>query len=139
MSFLLSFALILYIKNMTLFPWFLIYFWNHAFMHLHPIFMLYSCLLVLFICFSKKILKNEKNTKTMYVYVYWYLCTLNGHWNKISKLCISCSLDEHLNAQLSKWALWLVFVMSTIKMISYISCLYQSFWRKWLENPKRKV
>ena len=35
---------------------------------------------------------------------------------KFSKLCIFCSLDEHLYAQLSKWALWLVFVMSKIKL-----------------------
>ena len=34
---------------------------------------------------------------------------------KFSKFCSFCSLDEHLNAQLSKWALWFVFVMSTIK------------------------
>ena len=34
---------------------------------------------------------------------------------KFSKLCVYCSLDEHLNAQLSKWVLWLMFVMSTIK------------------------
>ena len=34
---------------------------------------------------------------------------------KFSKLCIFCSLDEHLYAQLSKWALWLVFVMSKVK------------------------
>ena len=36
-----------------------------------------------------------------------------------SKLCIFYNLDEHLNAQLSKWVLWLVFVMSTIKIVSY--------------------
>ena len=35
---------------------------------------------------------------------------------KFSKLCIFCSLDEHLYAQLSKWALWLLFVMSKIKL-----------------------
>ena len=35
--------------------------------------------------------------------------------SKFSKLCIFCNLNEHLFAQLSKWALWLVFVMSTIK------------------------
>ena len=35
---------------------------------------------------------------------------------KYSKLCIFCSLDEHLYAQLSKWILWLVFVMSMIKL-----------------------
>ena len=34
---------------------------------------------------------------------------------KLSKLYIFCSLDEHLYAQLSKWALWLLFVMSKIK------------------------
>ena len=34
---------------------------------------------------------------------------------KFSKFCIFCSLDEHLYAQLSKWALWFVFVMSKVK------------------------
>ena len=33
-----------------------------------------------------------------------------------SKLCIFCSLDKHLYAQLSKWALWLLFVMSKIEL-----------------------
>ena len=35
---------------------------------------------------------------------------------KFSQLCIICNLDEYLYAQLSKWALWLVFVMSKIKL-----------------------
>ena len=35
---------------------------------------------------------------------------------KFSKLCIIYSLDEHLYAQLSKWILWLLFVMSKIKL-----------------------
>ena len=35
---------------------------------------------------------------------------------KFSKLCISCNLDEHLYTQLSKWALWLLFVMSKIEL-----------------------
>ena len=35
---------------------------------------------------------------------------------KFSKLCILCSLDEHLYVQLSKWALWLLFVMSKIEL-----------------------
>ena len=35
---------------------------------------------------------------------------------KFSKLCIFCDLDEHLYAQLSKWVLWLLFVMSKIKL-----------------------
>ena len=34
---------------------------------------------------------------------------------KFSKPSIFCSLDEHLYAQLSKWVLWLMFVMSKIK------------------------
>ena len=34
---------------------------------------------------------------------------------KFSKLCIFSSLDEHLYVKLSKWVLWLVFVMSKIK------------------------
>ena len=35
---------------------------------------------------------------------------------KFSKLCIFCNLDEHLYAQLSKCALWLLFVMSKIEL-----------------------
>ena len=35
---------------------------------------------------------------------------------EFSKLRIVCSLDEHPYAQLSKWALWLLFVMSKIKL-----------------------
>ena len=34
---------------------------------------------------------------------------------KFPKLCIFFSLNQHLFAQLSKWALWFVFVMSKIK------------------------
>ena len=48
-------------------------------------------------------MKNQKNTKTVCVCVHWYLCV---PWmaieTKFSKLCIFCSLDEHLYAQLSK-------------------------------------
>ena len=32
---------------------------------------------------KNKILKNQKNTKTVCVCVYWYLYTLDGHWNKV--------------------------------------------------------
>ena len=66
--------------------------------------------------------KNQKNTKTMCVCVYWYLCTLDGHWNKVSQLCITCNLDENLHAQLSN-----------------VSFLNHSFWREGLENPKKKT
>ena len=33
--------------------------------------------------FSLKKMKNQKNTKTVCVCVHWYLCTLDGHWNKV--------------------------------------------------------
>ena len=56
----------------------------------------------------------------------------------IPKFCIFCSLDEHFNAQLSKWDLWLVFVMSTIKIVSYVSYSYNTFLREGLKNPKEK-
>ena len=59
--------------------------------------------------------KNQKNTKPVY-FVYIGTCV---PWmaieTKFSKLCISCNLDEYLYAQLSKYALWLLFVMSKIK------------------------
>ena len=100
---------------------------------------LLGCLVFFFFFQNKKRkIRRKKNTKTVCVCVCWYLCTFDGYWNKVSKLCISCSLDKHLNAQLSKWALWLVVVMSTIKIVSYISYSYHSFWRG-LENPKRKT
>ena len=35
---------------------------------------------------------------------------------KFLKLCIFCSVDEQLYAQLSKWVLWLFFVMSKIEL-----------------------
>ena len=58
----------------------------------------FVCLfLVFFFFFIKKIEKSEKY-KNSVCYVYWYLCTLDGHWNKVSKLCISCSFDEHFYA-----------------------------------------
>ena len=57
---------------------------------------------------------------------------------KFSILCITCSLDEHLNAQLSKWALSLVFVMSTIKW-SFTLYTLRSFWQEGLKSPKWKA
>ena len=69
-------------------------------------------------------MKNWKLQK-QYVFVYIGTCVpMMAIKTKFSKLCISRSLDEHLNAQLSKWALWLVFVMSTIEIVSYISLAF---------------
>ena len=62
---------------------------------------------------NKKIRKNKNSM----CYVYIGTCV---PWmaieTKLSKLCISCSLDDHLYAQLSMCALWLLFVMSKIKL-----------------------
>ena len=77
---------------------------------------LFGCFLVLFILFLKKIEKSEKY-KNIVCYVYIGTCV---PWmaieTKFSKLCIICNLDEHLYAQLSKCALWLLSVMSKIKL-----------------------
>ena len=60
-------------------------------------------------------MKNQKNTKSVcFVYIGTYVPWMAME-TKFSKLCVFCSLDEYLYAQLSKWALWLVFVMSKIK------------------------
>ena len=75
---------------------------------------------VLFILFSIKIkikkIEKSKKYKNSVCFVY---ISASVPWmaieTKFSKLCIFCSLDEHLYAQLSKWVLWLVFVMSKIK------------------------
>ena len=74
---------------------------------------------VLFFFFSYKNLKKNWKIKKIHkrcLFVYIGTCV---PWMAIettfSKLYISCSLDEHLYTQLSKWALWLVFVMSKIK------------------------
>ena len=50
----------------------------------------------------------------MFVYICVYVPWMAIE-TKFFKLCIFCSLDENLYAQLSKWALWLVFVMNKIK------------------------
>ena len=59
-----------------------------SFMHWFILFnmFLFDYPLVFFLfCFSYKFffLKIQKNTKTICVCVHWYLCILDGHWNKI--------------------------------------------------------
>ena len=136
---------------MTLFAWFLIYFWNHAFMylhlsimHMHFSFILSCCLSVFvwlftfyFVFFSKKKKKKEEEEegkiKKKYKKVYFVYIGTCVPWmdikTKFSKLCIFCNLDEHLYAQLSKWALWLLFVMSKIKLSLVLDTHITLFYR----------
>ena len=77
--------------------------------------------------------KNEKleKYKNSVCFMYIGICV---PWmaieTKFSKLCISCSLDEHLYAQLSKWVLWLLFVMSKIKLSLVLNTHITLFDRK---------
>ena len=88
----------------------MLYFVQHVFVCLFS-FLLYF----VFHKNKKKIVKSEKY-KNSVCFVYIGTCVPKmATETKFSKLCIFCSLDEHLYAQLSKWALWLVFVMSKIK------------------------
>ena len=69
-----------------------------------------------------KIKKIKKKYKNSVCFVYIGTCI---SWmaieTKFSKICIFCSLDENLYAQLSKWALWLLFVMSKIKLSTMLN------------------
>ena len=69
-------------------------------------------------CFFFSYKKNWKIRKIQKQCIFVYISTCIP-WmaieTKFSKLYIFCSLDEHIYAQLSKWVLWLVFVMSKVK------------------------
>ena len=72
-------------------------------------------LVLLYFVFHKikwKIRKIQKQCVFVYIgtCVPWMAIEI-----KFSKLCIFCNLDEYFYAQLSMWALWLVFLMSKIK------------------------
>ena len=81
--------------------------------------------------------KNLKNTKIVCVCVYWYLCTFNGLWIKISQLCISCRFDEHFHAPLSNVSSMARYVICMVWLIFYHLYSYHSFWRERLQNLKR--
>ena len=80
------------------------------------LFVFFSVLVYFFyIKIKKKIWKIRKIQKQcVFIYIGTYVPWMAIE-TKFYKLCIFCSLDEHIYAQLSKWALWLVFVMSKIK------------------------
>ena len=115
-----------FVKTLVLSPLDDLFLSSFPLMHLHLVlcFTLFNMFLFiyfqfLFILFFKKEKEKEKSEKykNSVCYVYFSTCV---PWmtieTKFSKFCFSCSLDEHFYAQLSKWALWLVFVMSTIKL-----------------------
>ena len=63
-----------------------------------------SLVVFVFVCwfffFNKKKEKSKKYKNNVCLYIL-VLSTLDGHWKKVEKLCITCSLDEHPHAQLS--------------------------------------
>ena len=77
----------------------------------------FQFLFILFWYKNLKKIEKSKKYKNSVCFVYIGTCV---PWmaikTKFSKLCIVCSLDEHLYAQLSKWASWLLFVMGKIEL-----------------------
>ena len=113
------------IKTLMLSPWNDFFLSSFFLMHLHLVLCFALLNMFFFVYFSFCLfcfwynfffLKYQKKYKNSVCFVYIGTCV---PWmaieTKFSKLCFSCSLDEHLYAQLSKWALWLLFVMSKIK------------------------
>ena len=113
-------------KTLVSSPWIDLSFSSFFLMHLHLflcialfnmfLFVFFSILLYFVFHINFFFFWKIKKIQKQCVYVYIGTCV---SWmaikKKFSKLCISCSLDEHLYAQLSKWDLWLVFMMSKIK------------------------
>ena len=61
----------------------------------------FLCFVFYFIFIFNKKGKVLKNTKIVCVCVYWYVCTFGWPLKQSFSICITCSLDEHLHAQLS--------------------------------------
>ena len=82
----------------------------------------YFSILLCFVFHIKIKIEKSKKYKNSVCFVYIGTCV---PWmaieTKSSKLYIICNLDEHLYAQLSKWALWLLLVMSKIKLCLVLS------------------
>ena len=79
------------------------------------LFVYFQFLFILF--WKKKFFETSEKYKNCVCFVYIGTCV---PWmaieTKFSKFCVICSLDKHLYVQLSKWALWLFFVMSKIEL-----------------------
>ena len=109
----------------------------HAFMHMHLSFMLSCCLsifvwlLSLFCLFFKIKIEKLEKYKNSECYMYIGTCVpWIANEKKFSKLYIFFSLNEHLYAQLSKWVLWLLFMMSKIKLSLVLNTHITLFDRK---------
>ena len=76
----LSLSLSLWLCITCLFCFFF-FFWVSLVLYFVCFFMfLFGCFSAfVYFAFQKKL----KNTKTMFVCVYWFLCTLDGNWNKV--------------------------------------------------------
>ena len=108
-------------KTLVLSPWIDLLFSSSFLMHLHLILCFALFNVFFFVCFQfllyfvfqKK--KIEKYKNSVY-FVYVGTCVL---WiaieTKFFKLYIFCNLGEHLYVQLSKWVLWLMFLMNKTK------------------------
>ena len=117
-------------KTLVLSLWIDLLFSSSFLLHLHLVlcialfnklfFFLVFFPFLLYFVFHIKI-ENKKNWKIrkiqkqcVFVYTGTYVPSMTNEI-KFSKLCIFCSLNEHFYEQLSKWALWLVFVISKVK------------------------
>ena len=93
----------------------------HSFILFHMFLFGYFSVLLYFVLHIKRIKKkifekSEKYKNSVYFVNIGTCVPWMAIETKFSKLCISCRLDKHLYAQLIKWALWLLFVMSKIKL-----------------------
>ena len=114
-----------FVKTLVLSPRIDLFLSSFFLMHLHLVLCFTLLNMFLFVVFSfiyfvfhiKFFFEKLEKDKNSVCFVYINTCV---PWMtieiKFSKLCIFCNLDKHLYAQLSKWALWLLFVMSKIKL-----------------------
>ena len=97
-------------------PYAFAYSFIHCFVLFNMFLFIYFSVLLYFVFHKNK--KNWKIRKIQKQCVFVYIGTCVP-WmaieTKFSKLCIFCSLVVHRDAHLSKWALWLMFVMNKVK------------------------
>ena len=114
-----------FVKTLVLSPRIDLFLSSFFLMHLHLVLCFTLLNMFLFVVFSfiyfvfhiKFFFEKLEKDKNSVCFVYINTCV---PWMtieiKFSKLCIFCNLDEHLYARLRKWAWWLLFVMSKIKL-----------------------